>query len=171
VNNPLRYLLFAVFFALTALPGVGRAASGDYVSLKVPNVAQAVVFFHDVINCDVIAQSAAANAAPAAMLDCGDGNTVELVGDSAPSKSSRSKPHAESSRQQVITFSTDNAVAATAWLRANHVAITGEPVRTAEGVDSATTVVDFVAPWGQPMRLVSHGRSDDLSAGTRLAAQ
>lgn len=165
MNKPLRHLLFAVFLAMAALPGVGRAASGDYVSLQVPDVSQAVGFFHDVMNCDVIAQTGAAGTRAAAMLDCGDGDTVELV-----QANTASKARASSSRQ-VISFTTDNAVAATAWLRANHVAIVGQPVRTSYGSDGEKVVVDFVAPWGQPMRLISRGSADALSAATRLAAQ
>ena len=57
MNNLLRSLLFIVFFALAGLPSLGRAASGGYVSLHVPDLPQAIGFFHDVMNCDVIAQS------------------------------------------------------------------------------------------------------------------
>jgi catechol 2,3-dioxygenase-like lactoylglutathione lyase family enzyme len=159
VNNLLRSFLLAVFLALTALPGLGRAAPGDFVSLRVPDLPQAVGFFHDVMNCDVIAQSAAVNASPAAMLDCGDGITVELV-----------RRTGMPAHESGVTFATDNAVAAAAWLRANHVVV-GQLVRTAEGVDDEKVTVDFVTPWGQPMQLISHGRSDDGSDGTRLAAQ
>jgi catechol 2,3-dioxygenase-like lactoylglutathione lyase family enzyme len=166
VNNPLRSILFAVFLALAALPGRARAAADDYVSLRVPDLVQAVGFFHDVMNCDVIARSATAGTATSAMLDCGDGSTVELTRQSSSTKMGVRPMHTPA-----ITFATDNAVAAAAWLRANHVVIIGQPVRTAEDVDNEKVVVDFVAPWGQPMRLVSHGRPEEFSVGTRLAAQ
>jgi catechol 2,3-dioxygenase-like lactoylglutathione lyase family enzyme len=159
VNNSLRSLLFAVFLTLAALPGLGRAAPGDYISLHVPDLPQAVGFFHEVMNCDVIAESNAVSAAAAAMLDCGNGITVELTGQSG-------RPTSEPG----ITFATDDAVAAAAWLRANHIVV-GQLVRTAEGVDNEKIVIDFVTPWGQPIQLVSHGPSDGGSAGTRLAAQ
>jgi catechol 2,3-dioxygenase-like lactoylglutathione lyase family enzyme len=166
VNNPLRSILFAAFLALAALPGHARAAADDYVSLRVPDLVQAVGFFHDVMNCDVIARSATAGTATSAMLDCGDGSTVELT-----RQSSGSKLHAKPQHEPAIVFATDNAVAAAAWLRANHVVIIGQPVRTAEDLDNEKVVVEFVTPWGQPMRLVSHGRPKDFPAGTRLAAQ
>jgi catechol 2,3-dioxygenase-like lactoylglutathione lyase family enzyme len=160
VNNLLRSLLYIVFFALASLPSLGRATSGGYVSLHVPDLPQAIGFFHDVMNCDVIAQSTASGAPSAAMLDCGDGSTVELI-------------HRNNTRavEPTVVFTTDNATAAAIWLRAHHVAIVGQPVRIADGVESERVVVDFVTPWGQPMQLVSHGRADDDSAGSRLAAQ
>ncbi|HEY0196920.1 MAG TPA: VOC family protein [Rhodanobacter sp.] len=160
MNNPLRSLLFVAFLTVAALPGLGRAASGGYVSLRVPDLVQAIGFFHDVMNCDVIVESGALHAPPAAMLDCGDGTTVELI-----------RQAGTPAREPGITFATDNAVAAAAWLRANHIAIVGQPMRIAEGIGSEKVVVDFVAPWGQPMQLVSHGRPDDEAVGTRLAAQ
>jgi catechol 2,3-dioxygenase-like lactoylglutathione lyase family enzyme len=159
VNNLLRYLLFAVFFALAALPSLGRAASGGYVSLHVPDLPQAIGFFHDVMNCDVIAQNSATDAA-SAMLDCGDGSTVELV-----------RRKGALAIDPTVILSTNNAAAASAWLRAHHVTIVGLPVRITDGVESERVVVDFVTPWGQPMQLVSHGHADDGSAATRLAAQ
>ncbi|WP_158884433.1 VOC family protein [Rhodanobacter sp. L36] len=160
MNNLLRSLLFAVFFALAALPNLSRAASGGYISLHVPDLPQAIGFFHDVMNCDVIAQSATNVASSAAMLDCGDGSTVELI-------------HRNNTRavEPTVVFTTDNATAAAMWLRAHRVSIVGQPVRLADGVDSERVVVDFVTPWGQPMQLVSHGRVDDGSTGSRLAVQ
>lgn len=165
MNNPLRYLLVAALIAFSALPGTGRAASGGYVSLEVPDVAQATGFFQHVMNCDVISQNASDPAEPAAMLDCGDGVTVELRRQRVTSAVRTASVH-----RQVMVLATDDAIAATAWLRANHVVIVGQPARTAEGM-SRKVVVDFMAPWGQPMELVSHGPADDLSDGARLAAQ
>jgi hypothetical protein len=157
VNKSLRHLLLVVVLALAALPGLSRAASGDYVSLQVPDVPQAIGFFHDVMNCDVIAQSTTGNLTRSAMLDCGDGNTVELTGGAV-------------AHQRVISFVTDDATAASAWLRAKHVRVLAQPVHVAAGSNRDNVVVDFVTPWGQPLRLVSHARADELSA-TRLAVQ
>ena len=158
MNNLLRSLLLTVILALGVLPGAGRAAPG-YVSLQVPDVAQAVRFFHDLMNCDVIAQGSTSSVATSAMLDCGDGSTVEVI-----------RRAGKASSKSGISFATDDAVAAAAWLRSNHVAV-GQLVRTAEGVDNERVTVDFVTPWGQPMQLISLGRSDDGANGARLAAQ
>ncbi|MEP6897202.1 MAG: VOC family protein [Rhodanobacter sp.] len=160
MNKLLRSLLVTVFFALATLPGLGRASSGDYLSLQVPDLRQAVSFFQDVMNCSLLSANIGTGKHAPAMLDCGDGSMVELVVRSGPS-------HASST----VIFVTDNAVKAAAWLRANHVAIVGQPVRTAEGMRMDNVVVDFVAPWGQPMQLVSHAAPDATDTATRLAVQ
>ncbi len=161
MNKLLRSLLATIFFALATLPGLARASSGDYLSLQVPDLNQAVGFFQDVMNCSLLGENIRTGTnAPPAMLDCGDGSMVELVVRIGPSHPS-----------STVIFVTDDAVEAAAWLRASHVAIVGQPVRTAEDIRTDKVVVDFVAPWGQPMRLVSHATPDANAAGARLAVQ
>jgi catechol 2,3-dioxygenase-like lactoylglutathione lyase family enzyme len=164
VNKLLRVSLAIVWLTLLALPGLGRAGTGGYVALPVPDVQQATAFFHDVMNCAVVSESTGAHAAPSTLMDCGGGTIVELTGGTA-------RQNGAMSAAPAVVFVTDNAVAAASWLRANHVAVVGQPLRMAEGVDMDRIAVDFVTPWGQPMQLVSHAPAEENVGGTRLVVQ
>lgn len=167
VNKTLLAWLAMLFLAFAALPGVTRAgpAAGGYSRLGVPDVPQAVQFFHDVLNCEPIDTG---NAAPVALLDCGHGNIVELSHALAPATGSMATAPA------AIAFTIDDAAAAAAWLRNNHIALLGQPRTVAEGPDAGAVVVRFLTPWGQPLQLVSPASGDSLRAegtATRLAVQ
>lgn len=169
VNKTLLAWLTMLFLAFAALPGATRAgpAAGGYSRLGVPDVPQAVQFFHDVLNCEPI-DTGNGDAMPVALLDCGHGNIVELS--AVPVPAAGNGAHAPAA----IAFTTDNAAAAAAWLRSNHIALLGQPRTIAEGPDAGEVVVGFLTPWGQPLQLVSPATNDPLhaeSTATRLAVQ
>jgi catechol 2,3-dioxygenase-like lactoylglutathione lyase family enzyme len=174
VNKTLLLLLTATFFALAALPGVGRAApaDGDYIALHVPDLAKAVDFFNRTMDCDLISKSAASDATQVALLDCGHGAVVELsLGTDPQGQPVRSggKPGKEA-----VALVTDDPAAAAAWLRTRQVTVIGQPVTVAHGADAGRTVVRILTPWGQPLQLVSPRVDDPLhetAGNTRLAAE
>lgn len=170
MNKLLSSSLMFLCLTLTGLPGAARAGGG-YLSLTVPDLPQAVGFFHDVLNCALLSEDAASGTAAVALLDCGDGSIVELsAGGSRPGASRL--PHAAAADEPALA--TRDAVAAAAWLRANHVRVIGQPQRSAEGRSASRTVVTFLTPWGQPLQLVSHtsaGAAATHATAAGLAAQ
>ena len=153
MNKLLRSSLMLLCLTLTGVPGAARAGGG-YLPLAVPELPQAVVFFHAVLNCALLSEDAASGSATVALQDCGDGSIVELSAGASRSGASR-LPHATAAAAPAPALATRDAVAAAAWLRANHVRVVGQPRRIAEGRGASRTVVTFVTPWGQPLQLVS----------------
>jgi hypothetical protein len=175
VNKTLLHLLTALFVTVTALPGMSRAAVGgdDYVAVQVPDVTQAVSFFRDVMNCGMIRGDGLASAADqVALMSCGRGTTVQIS--RAASKSPKTSKTATSTRQP-LTLDTDDVAGVAAWLRTHHIPLIGLPTRLTSGPDTGKVAVSFLTPWGQPLRLISRLRTDDLLSGTmssaRVAAQ
>lgn len=157
MNKLLPSSLLLLCLALLGVPAAARAGGG-YLPLTVPNLPQAVGFFHQVLNCALLNEDAANGTPAVALMDCGDGSIVELsAGASQPNARRGQRPAAPA-------LATNDAVAAAAWLRANHVRMIGQPQRSAEGRGASRTVVTFLTPWGQPLQLVS-----DTAAGAMAA--
>ena len=171
VNKPLLHVLAALFLTIATLPALAHAApdSGDYVAVQVPNLPQAVTFFRDVMNCSVISSGGDTASATASLMACGHETTVEIT--EAP------EPRAPATGEASATFTLniDNASAVASWLRANHVRLVGSPTRLTSGQDAGKLAVTFLTPWGQPLRLVSRLKTDDLlestTATSRVAVQ
>lgn len=147
-----------------SLPLHAQSAAGDaqsdYVRMEVPDLRQAVRFFRDVMNCTVLSADAvpptSASSGGLALMDCSPDVIVELT------NAHGTAPHKTAPVQ--VAFAVNDAAAAAAWLRSNHVTVLHD------GIDANRRVVSFLAPWGQPLRLVGPGES--LNAGSaRLAAQ
>ena len=173
MNKTFLSLLTSVLLVFAALSGPARAASssGDYVRMDVPDVAQAVGFLQQAMNCSVISSSldAPGNAtAEAALMDCGNGIIVELAG--APVAA----PTAKRAAGRVIEFPSANAVSAAAWLRSRGATVVGPPDHIVSGPNAGRVVVNFVTPWGQPMRLVGwskNGPGTERPTGVGLASE
>jgi hypothetical protein len=175
VNKTLLYPLLALCLIFNALPGVSRAADGgDYLSVRVPDVTQAVSFFRDAMNCSEIGAGSSTSAADAsALMSCGRETTVEIrrstvavPPQNAPAAASASQP---------LTLDTDDATRVAAWLRNHHVRLIGSPTRLTRGADAGKVAVSFLTPWGEPLRLISRINADDLLPSavpaTQVAAQ
>ncbi|KRE99553.1 hypothetical protein ASG87_14270 [Frateuria sp. Soil773] len=162
MNKTLLPWLTALLMALAVLPDAACAApaSGGYSRLGVPDLPQAVDFFHDVMNCEPV--DTGEDAPSMVLMDCGHGDIVEL---SAAARNGGTVPD--------VVLATDDASAVAAWLRTNRVALLGRPRVVASGPDAGRIVVRFLAPWGQPLQLVSPGGADDplRAAGAGLAVQ
>ncbi len=168
MNKPLSSFLMFLCVALSDLPTAARAGGG-YLSLTVPDLPQAVGFFHEVLNCEPLSEGVSPGVTAVALLDCGDGSIVELSAGTSRTNPPRRHAAAEPA------LATRDAVAAAAWLRASHVRVIGQPRRVAEGHGASRTVVRFVTPWGQPLQLVSDAAASEIpahaTAGAGLAAQ
>ncbi len=148
-------LLLLLFSMTFAIAGATRAASanGDYVALHVPNLPQATRFFRQILNCVVLNGAVATGQAADVLLDCGHGTIVELARISAAA----AHPDGDGKRRpaQAISLVTENAATAAQWLRAHHVQVLGPPRKVRRGPEAGLIVVNFLAPWGQRLQLVS----------------
>lgn len=148
----LTWLLFA-FGVVAILPPGARAATlygGDYARVSVPDLAQAVTFFQDVLDCRLIGpESTAAEATSASrLLSCNAGSIVELF-DTAPSPASNGAG-------QPLQFVSDNVLHADEWLRHQGVSVSGAPHRLTSGPLAGHMVLNFVAPWGLRLQLLGN---------------
>ena len=167
MNKTLQHLLIAFAFALIPLPGFAQNASngGDYVALQVPDLHQAVTFFHDVMNCNSLTGGDNASINSVALLDCGRQMVVELTQVAhAPGQPKSNLP------LDTFTLDTDDPTNVATRLRANHVSLVGKPVRIIHGEDRGKVAVSFITPWGQPLKLVSRLRPGDSFPDTAAPA-
>jgi catechol 2,3-dioxygenase-like lactoylglutathione lyase family enzyme len=152
-------LLFLTFGLAAAMPTGVRAATlygGDYAGISVPDMAQAVAFFQDVLDCEVIgpASEPSARDTPASrLLSCNAGSIVELFQeqDSSPSPAAH---RSRSKAAQPLQFVTVDVVHAGQWLKHEHVSVKGAPHRLTSGPQAGRMVLDFRAPWGLRLQLL-----------------
>lgn len=140
-----------LMIALVGVSGTARSVDG-YLRLPVPDLPQAVEFFHNVLNCAPIGDGTASGDAPVALMDCGEGEIVELSVRTVAAHT-HAQPHPASA--PAMALATHNAIAVAGWLRANHVTVVGPPQRMVDDMGAGHVVVTFLAPWGQRMQLVS----------------
>jgi catechol 2,3-dioxygenase-like lactoylglutathione lyase family enzyme len=157
---------------IAVLPGSGRAATlheGDYVRIGVPNLPQAVSFFRDVLDCQLIGAMPAApiktrNANGSQLLACETGSIVELFHnrtDGSPSSLRR----AAAAAGEPIRFVSGNVAHADQWLHRAGVHVVGPPQKLRSGPFVGMTVVNFVSPWGLHLQLM--GWDTNVAAAER----
>lgn len=153
------FLTLLAMVSLGALAGVvspgSRATTfqdNDYASIEVPEMAQAVQFFADVLGCEPIGPRSEATSPGSMLLACGPGSVVELT--TAPAGAGLAW------RDHPIQLRSDDLVATARSLRQKGVSTLGKPRRLTSG----QTEVDLIAPWGLRVELVSR------QANARIAA-
>ena len=152
-------LLFA--FSLAAIaPSSARAATlygGDYVSVGVPDLGQAVAFFQDVLDCRLIGPESGVAEAPtdgvpaSRLLSCDAGSVVELFDNRGVSPS-----RASGRVERPLQFVSDDVQHASGWLRRTGVNVSGSPHRLTSGPLAGRMVLDFVSPWGLRLQLLGN---------------
>jgi catechol 2,3-dioxygenase-like lactoylglutathione lyase family enzyme len=161
--------LFFAFSLVAILPSGARAATlygSDYARVGVPDLAQAVTFFQDVLDCRLIGpESAATGAAPASrLLSCDTDSIVELyVISPSPASNEAAQP---------LRFVSGNVLHADEWLRHQGGSISGAPHRLTSGPLAGRMVLDFVAPWGLRLQLLDNstdGPADGILATTNIS--
>lgn len=177
----LSMLAARLLLAMTSvLPISGYAASvpdNGYVTIGVPDLQQATVFFRNILDCEQV-NPVAANGSPASLRDghttgdalptsrmllCDSGTVVELFGDHAAHYPSPAHPTKDQGSEP-ITFSADNVAHADRWLRREGVQVIGAPLTVTTGPHAGQTVVNFVAPWGLRLQLVGRSPSQVATA-------
>lgn len=178
MRKSLLSLLLLMFGLVAMVPSSARAATlygGDYVAIAVPDLAQAVAFFQDVLDCRLIGP--VTNPPPheppkSRLLSCNAGSIVELFDERTASSSAVRLLRAKAG--QPLQFVTDDVVHAGEWLRHEHVSVHGAPHRLTSGSQAGRMVLDFKAPWGLRLQLLGNSSAtspeDDMLAtvGTPL---
>lgn len=167
MSRLLPYWLAAVFLVLAAFVPVSSTASvpgSDYVRVGVPAMPQAVQFFRDVLNCELldpvrpgISNDPQRSRSRPVLLLCDTGSVVELFEDRGRSALSSSPSQAARGQAVPVRLHSANIAHADRWLQRAGVEVTGV---TASSPDTGETVVSFVAPWGARLQLVGWSRGD-----------
>lgn len=158
-------LLFALALA-AASPGA-RAATlygTGYARVGVPDLAQAVTFFQDVLDCRVIGSNATNKPATSRLLSCDEGSIVELF-DNRGASPDPVKP------DQPLRFVSNDVARGGEWLRREGAKVSGSPHRLSSGPLAGRMVLDFRSPWGMPLQLLdSHANTPVDGALATVAA-
>lgn len=141
----LTMVLLGTFAGLA--PSSGWATSfqdADYTRIEVPEMTQAVKFFTAVLGCEPIGpRSEEGPRSSSILLACTPGSVVELT--TAPTSRPSGHPG------NPIQLMSDDPAATAHSLRQKGLSSVGKQRRLASG----QTAVDFVAPWGLRLQLVS----------------
>lgn len=142
----------------------------DHIGFTVPDLAQAVGFFCDVLGCEPFYELGEVrrddnwmadnlNVHPRAairrlqLMRCGNGSNFELFEYEAPDQ--RPIPRNSDIGGHHLAFYVDDCHAATAYLASRGVQIQGEPKQSHAGPSAGQTWVYFLTPWGMQCELVS----------------
>lgn len=154
--------------AATGLPGLRGT---DHIGFTVPDLAQAVNFFVEVIGCEPFYELGPFDDGPwlekqldvdprAVMkklkfLRCKHGTNFELFEYQAPDQNPK-QPRNSDMGGHHLAFYVDDFDAALNYLKQRGVEILGDPVVRQSGPSGGQTWVYFKAPWGMQLELVSY---------------
>lgn len=169
--------LGAMVLALSAATASAQTMPGlrgpDHFGFTVPDLAQAVSFFKDVIGCgefyplgpfsggdstwmaDHLNVDAKATIPDMRLMRCGNGANLEIFQYTAPEQN-MTPPRNSDVGGHHVAFYVDDMTAAVAYLREKGVTVLGEPTTMTEGPSAGETWVYFLAPWGMQLELVSY---------------
>jgi len=169
--------------APAGLPGLRGT---DHIGFTVPDLAQAVRFFIDVIGCEPFYElgpfqsdgdwmQTHLDVHPRAVMNklkflrCRNGSNFELFEYSSPDQR-REQPRNSDVGGHHLAFYVDDMDAALAHLRQHGVRILGEPTVRTAGPSGGQTWVYFQAPWGMQFELVSfpQGKAYERETERRL---
>lgn len=157
-----RFFRFIVFSTLLCglVAGVSMPASAAeprdnaYVIMAVPDLASATAFFDNVLDCEAL--NGGADSSGHVILLCATGNVVELVAARGKAVAADSAP---------IQLPARDVSRADHWLRREGVTVTDSVVLIhGSGARTDTTIVHFVAPWGQHLQLIERNGSSNNTA-------
>jgi catechol 2,3-dioxygenase-like lactoylglutathione lyase family enzyme len=140
----------------------------DHVGITVPNITDAITWFHDVMGCETpltfgpfSAVDAILDVDPAAVVEqithvrCGRSASIELFQYDAPEQ--RTDPPLNSDYAgHHIAFYVTNLVAAADYLEGKGVRRLLGPLPVTEGPAAGQTINYFQAPWGTYIELISY---------------
>lgn len=180
---------------LLALGGAGIARADaipgmrghDHTGVTVPNMAEAVDFFTNVVGCskaasfgpfaddkgtfmqDLLGVDPKAVITEITLLRCGFGSNVELFEYTAPDQKDLKQKNSDIGAFH-IAFYVDDVAAAKAYLEKKGVATRLGPVPISEGPAAGQTILYFQAPWGLQFEAISYpgGMAYEKDAATKL---
>lgn len=140
----------------------------DHVGITVPNIAEAITWFHDVMGCETpltfgpfSGVDAILDVDPAAVVQqithvrCGRSASIELFQYSAPEQRLDPPRNSDYSGYHIAFYVTDIAVAAD-YLEDKGVRRLFGPLPVTEGPAAGQTINYFQAPWGTYIELISY---------------
>ncbi len=153
----------------TGLPGLRGT---DHIGFTVPDLAEAVEFFVDVLGCEPFYElgpfktdddwmARHLNVHPRTVmkkltfLRCANGSNFEIFEYDAPDQN-RVQPRNSDIGGHHLAFYVDDMAAAIAYLKAKGVRVLGELTVRTEGPSGGQSWVYFLAPWGMQLELVSY---------------
>lgn len=151
------------------LPGL---RGGDHLGFTVPDLAQAVSFFVDVIGCEAFYKlgpfkadndwmqvhlnvNARAEIPTIQTVRCGHGLNLEIFQYSAPDQNKTLQRNSDIGGHH-LAFYVDDMTKAVAHLKSKGVKMLGEPTVMGQGPSAGETWLYFLAPWGMQLELVSY---------------
>jgi catechol 2,3-dioxygenase-like lactoylglutathione lyase family enzyme len=151
-------------------PGLPGLRGTDHVGFTVPDLAQAIDFFVEVMGCEPFYELGPfhsdgdwmkehMNLHPRAVmrrlkfLRCRSGSNFEIFEYEAPDQQ-REVPRNSDVGGFHLAFYVDDMDAAVAYLRSHGVTILGEPTVRASGPSAGQSWVYFLTPWGMQLELV-----------------
>jgi catechol 2,3-dioxygenase-like lactoylglutathione lyase family enzyme len=167
----------------SGLPGLRGT---DHIGFTVPDLAQAIDFFVNVIGCEPFYElgpfaaeddwmATHLNVHPRAVmkrlkfLRCRHGSNFEVFEYSAPDQNLRQPKNSDVGGHH-LAFYVDDMNAALEYLKSRGVRVLGEPTVRTTGPSAGQTWVYFLTPWGMQLELVSfpHGKGYERESATRL---
>ena len=167
--------------------GIPSLRGQDHVGLTVPDLAEAIRFFVDVIGCTLVTRfgpfrddtgsfmADALNVHPRAvvheiaLLRCGMGSNIELFQYSAPDQRTEPPKNSDIGGHH-LAFYVDDIAAAVEYLKSCGVQVLAGPVPVTEGPAAGQTINYFLAPWCLQLELISYpkGMAYEASASSVL---
>ncbi len=178
ITRTVRFTLIAAL-VMAASPGWGgdKTLPGvrglDHVGVTVPDIAQAVTFFQDVVGCSEIFRFGPfmddkgtfmqdlVNVDPRAviqqivMLRCGQGSNIELFQYSAPNQRTE-EPRNSDHGGHHLAFYVKDIQAAADKAKANGLKTFLGPFPIKEGPAAGQTILYVLSPWGMQLELISY---------------
>lgn len=185
--------LSLVAVTLLAITGTARADSlpglrgHDHTGITVPDMAQAVDFFTNVLGChaamtfgpfkddkgtfmkDVLDVDRSAVIEQITMVRCKAGSNIELFKYTAPDQKTAVPKNSDIGGMHIALY-VDDVQAAKDYLHSKHIRTLKGPIPIAEGPASGETILYFFAPWGLQLEAISypHGLGYEKGASTVL---
>lgn len=156
--------------AADAIPGM---RGHDHTGITVPDMAQAVDFFTNVVGCkkamsfgpfaddkgtfmtDVLGVNPRAVIEEITMVRCGYGSNIELFKYTSPDQKTAIPPNSDIGGHH-IAFYVDDVAAAKTYLEAKGVATRMGPIPVDAGPAAGQTILYFQAPWGLQLEAISY---------------
>lgn len=173
----MRTIILSAAFASLGLAASAEGLPGmrgpDHIGFTVPDLAQAVTFFRDVIGCgefyplgpfsggdstwmaDHLNVDAKATIPEMRLMRCGNGANLEIFQYTAPEQN-MTPPRNSDIGGHHVAFYVDDMAAAVGYLRDQGVTVLGDPTTMTEGPSAGETWVYFLSPWGMQLELVSY---------------
>lgn len=163
-----------------SIPGIKKV---DHVGFTVPNLDEAVAFFHDHFGFEVAYEfgpfasndnwmAEHLNVASDAVIDkivlMTAGNTnLEIFGYAPTETQIKTSPRNSDIGGHHLAFYVEDMDAAVAYLHRIGLTVLGEPTVMTEGPSAGETWVYFLSPWGMQLELVSYpnGKAYQRAAG------